>query len=293
MIKSMTAFASSKKDQNDITVSVEIRSYNSRHLDISLRLPHRYDSLEEKIKSMTSEMISRGRVEMKLKVSDQSEDAYAFEVNQPKALAYHKALLQLKDSFNMDTKLPLDLLTNLDGVIRPAEIDDDVEKPWPIIKDCIVSALADLDAMRKREGDFTAKDLVSRLDYIEKTIDIIEKESENLLPQYQEKLKERISALTRGLVEIDPGRIAQEAAILADKSDISEEIVRSRSHIDQFRKIMNAKAPGGRKLNFLLQEFNREFNTIGSKTGNADVSHRVVEIKSELEKLREQVQNIE
>ena len=147
--------------------------------------------------------------------------------------------------------------------------------------------------MRKKEGEFLFKDLQTRLDYIEESISVIEKNTSDLLPRYQERLKERIMALTQGITEIDPVRIAQEAAILADKSDISEEIVRARSHVNQFRKIMTENAPVGKKLNFLLQEFNREFNTMASKSGNTDISHRIVSVKSELEKLREQVQNVE
>lgn len=138
-----------------------------------------------------------------------------------------------------------------------------------------------------------AKDLEARLDDIQAAIDHIEKQTDGLLAFYQDRLKERISALTKGLVELDPGRIAQEAALLADKSDISEEITRAKSHIQQFKGIMAAEEPGGRKLNFLLQEFNREFNTMGSKAGNADLSHLIVTVKSELERIREQVQNIE
>ncbi len=293
MIKSMTAYAGEQDTRDQILVAVEIRSYNSRYLDVALRLPHRYNCLEEKIKGVISKKISRGRIEIKLKVLDSSDDSYAFEVNKPKAQAYYNAVLQLKESLNIDAEIPFDLLTGAEGVIKPSETKDDTEKLWAHLRDCIAKAMESLDLMRKQEGDFMAKDFATRIDYIEKTLDQIEKGSSGLLSQYQEKLKERISTLTRGLIEIDPGRIAQEAAILADKSDIAEEIVRSRSHIKQFRTIMDSKEPGGRKLNFLLQEFNREFNTMGSKTGNADVSHMVVDLKSELEKIREQVQNVE
>jgi uncharacterized protein (TIGR00255 family) len=147
--------------------------------------------------------------------------------------------------------------------------------------------------MRKKEGDFIARDFKERLDLIEKTLRQIKRESTDLPGLYQEKLKDRIAALTKNIVEVDPGRIAQEAAFLADRSDISEEIVRARSHLKQFRVIMRAAGPSGRKLNFLLQEFTREFNTMGAKAGNAVVSHMIVGVKTELEKLREQVQNVE
>ena len=151
----------------------------------------------------------------------------------------------------------------------------------------------DLNAMQQVEGDHLAADFAQRLELIEETVSTIESESEGLVERYRERLEERIAKLTGGMVEIDEGRIAQEAAFLADRSDIDEEIVRARSHVKQFREIMDGPEPGGRKLNFLLQEFNREFNTMGSKTGNTSVSHRIVAVKSELEKLREQVQNVE
>ena len=147
--------------------------------------------------------------------------------------------------------------------------------------------------MRCKEGDFIGKDLTARLDFIETCLMEIKDNSSNLINQYQEKLKERIAVLTQETVDLDPGRLAQEAAYMADRSDISEEVVRAASHIKQFRHIMESEEPGGRKLNFLLQELHREFNTIGSKIGQADVSHRVVDVKAELEKIREQIQNVE
>lgn len=147
--------------------------------------------------------------------------------------------------------------------------------------------------MRKREGDFIASDISRRLDSIEEGAEKIQKASKNLISHYQQRLEGRIQVLTKGMVEIDPGRIAQEAGFLADRSDISEEIVRAGSHIEQFREIMDSAGPAGRKLTFLLQELNREFNTMGSKTEKARVSHMIVEIKSELEKIREQLQNME
>jgi len=199
----------------------------------------------------------------------------------------------LKEQFNIETEIPIDLLAGMEGVIKPAEIDKDIKGRWDIIKGCLAEAIADLIAMRKREGDFLARDIAKSLDYIEKNVDQINEEAIDLLPYYQERLKERISVLTEGTIEIDPERIAQEAAFLAIKSDISEEIIRVKSHIQQFHMLMNSEEPAGRKLNFLLQEINREFNTMGSKIGKANLSHIIVNVKSELEKIREQVQNVE
>ena len=161
------------------------------------------------------------------------------------------------------------------------------------MQDCLKSALDQLDAMRKAEGDNMAADFKQRLDAIERMLQEIESEAAGLPDVYRQRLKERIDALTHGMVEIDEARIAQEAALLADRSDISEEIVRAKSHIQQFRARMHDDTPAGRPLNFLLQEFNREFNTMGAKSGKADMSHVIVAVKSELEKLREQIQNVE
>lgn len=293
MIKSMTAFSRAEKTEGKLTINVEIRSYNSRYLDTVLRIPQTYLPVEERIKGLISEKVARGRIELRLKAKDESEDACVFEINSVRAAAYHSALVQLKNMFDIDTEISLNMLAGYGGIIKPAETGKDMEKDWPVISDCVTDALSELNAMRKKEGDFIARDFAERLRFIEKGIGQIEKESGNLLSHYQERLKERIEVLTKGIIEADPSRIAQEAAFLADRSDISEEIVRSKSHIQQFRTFMDSEAPSGRKLNFLLQEFNREFNTMGSKTGNVEASYTIVGIKSELEKIREQVQNVE
>ncbi|MDM8551844.1 YicC/YloC family endoribonuclease [Desulfobacterales bacterium HSG2] len=293
MIKSMTAFSRVEKTEGELAVSAEIRSYNSRYLDTVLRIPQAYLSMEERIKGLISEKVARGRIELRLQIKDESEDACVFEINRVRASAYHGALVQLKNMLNIDTEISLNMLAGHGGIIKPAETERDTEKHWSVIAGCVTDAVSELDAMRKKEGDFIARDFVERLDFIEKAMGQIEKESGSLLLHYQERLKERIDALTKGITEIDPPRIAQEAAFLADRSDISEEIVRVKSHIQQFRAFMDSEESSGRKLNFLLQEFNREFNTMGSKAGNVEASYTIVNIKSELEKIREQVQNVE
>jgi len=290
---SMTAFAMAEKIKDDLTVTIEVRSYNSRYLDIALRLPHKYRHLEDMIKGRVAERVSRGRLEIKVQVKSDADDIYTFELNKPKAMAFHETIVQLKNEFDINAHVSLDLLFGAGGVINPVEVDANMDASWPIIKDCLDEVLNNLVAMRKKEGRFLAQDFATRLDNIEKSVDQIEMASRDLLSHYQERLKERIKILTKDVVEIDPARIVQEAAFLAEKSDISEEIVRVGSHINQFRAIMNSGEPSGRKLNFLLQELNREFNTMGSKTENVRVSHMIVDVKSELEKIREQVQNVE
>jgi uncharacterized protein (TIGR00255 family) len=289
----MTGYATAEEAAGDIKVSADIRSYNSRHLDIALRVPTAYSFLEDRIKGLIADRIVRGRVEVKVLIKDESEQAAAFEIDRSKAKAVHAVLTQLKNEFNLQNEISAELLLGVGGIIKPVESPGEIESIWPPMRTCLHRALDDLETMRKKEGDFIAGDLSDRLDYIAGCLDEITRASDGLLSHYQERLKERLSVLTRETVEIDPGRLAQEAAFLADRSDISEEIVRAESHVRQFRHIMQSEEPGGRKLNFLLQELHREFNTIGSKIGHADISHKVVDVKSELEKIREQIQNVE
>jgi len=289
----MTAYAKAEKIINELTILVEIRSYNSKYLDISIRFPHGYDTLESRIKEMISGRFVRGRIEIQLHIKDESEKALAFEVDAPKAIAYHRALMELNHLLNLKKDIPLEVIAGAAGILRPAETSRDPDTQWPAIRDCFHTAIETLWGMRQKEGEFLEKDILNRMAFIENSINRIEKESGGLLLWYRERLTERIRALTNGMTEIDPGRIAQEAAFLADRSDISEEIVRARSHVMQFREIMSEGEPSGRKLNFLLQEFNREFNTMGAKAGSTEISHTIVSVKSELEKIREQVQNIE
>ncbi|WDN88842.1 hypothetical protein BuS5_01810 [Desulfosarcina sp. BuS5] len=293
MIKSMTGFADYKIDAKDISVFVEIRSYNSKHLDMALRTSYLHRRFESKIKDLISKKISRGRIEINLRVINTSENIYDFDVNTGKAKSYHAALVKLKNLLDLPGEISLEILLGTGEMIKPSEVETDLAEEGIIIDKAVNGALLDIDIMRQREGDFIADDFKKRLQYLSDFIDKIENESVDLIPFYQERLKERIAILTKGVVEIDPGRIAQEASFLADKSDISEEIVRAKSHIEQFITIMDSDDPAGRKLNFLLQELNREFNTMGSKAYNSKISHIIVEVKSELEKLREQVQNVE
>jgi uncharacterized protein (TIGR00255 family) len=294
MLKSMTAYAAAETiEENNLSVKTEIRTYNSKNLDISLRMTSAWLALEERIKRAISERLSRGRIEINLRMEDRSEAAVAFDVDEAKAGAYREALLRLKTSLDLSGDIPLEMVASVSGVIRPAETTRDPEADWALISGCLQQALEDLTAMRQKEGNYMAADLAGRLDFIEGALSEIEKAAADITSQYREKLTERIQRLTQGQVALDEARLAQEAAILADRSDISEEIVRAKSHIAQFRSIMDDNVPAGRKLNFLLQEFNREFNTMGSKAGSAPISHTIVEVKSELEKMREQVQNVE
>ncbi|HDI59928.1 MAG TPA: YicC family protein [Desulfobacteraceae bacterium] len=293
MINSMTAYGRAEKAADGLSVAVEIRSVNSRFLDIVARLPHGYGGWEEPIKARIGACLERGRVELRLTIRDERRPEAGFEVDLPLASAYHQALCQLRDALTPGGEVPLALLAGANGVIRPSEVEPDLDGDWPLIEDCLASALAALQDMRRTEGANLAADFSRRLDFVEAGIDAIEADCQGLVEVYRKRLQARLEALTEGVVALDPARIAQEAALLADRSDISEEIVRARSHLSQFRALMAGPEPAGRQLNFLLQELGREMNTIGAKTDQADVAHRVVAVKAELEKLREQVQNVE
>ncbi|MFH0731232.1 MAG: YicC/YloC family endoribonuclease [Pseudomonadota bacterium] len=293
MINSMTAFARAEKSIETLTVIMEIRAYNSKNLDIAVRMPSGYQPLEEKIKGVVAQQVMRGRIEISCQLTQGTKDAEGFEIDTEKARAYHRALIRLKDELGLAGDISLDHLMAGGNIIRPAEKTSDMDSDWPVIHDCLQSVLGALCVMRATEGANLAADLSSRLELIENRLESIEAAADGLLDRYRDRLAERIQVLTKGVVEIDAARIAQEAAMLADRSDISEELIRARSHLQQFRSIMAEAEASGRKLNFLLQEFNREFNTMGAKAGNAAISHTIVEVKSELEKMREQVQNIE
>lgn len=292
MILSMTAFASHKLTQNTFSANCEIRACNSKSLDISLKIPAGYLPLEEKVKAIISEKITRGRLDVFIQISDTATAAVAFEIDEARLRAYHDALSSIIRMFSLNDLVSLEMLAGCSGVIKPCEVEKDMDAAWNIVQECVRTALDRLIEMRAQEGDYLAADMRKRLDVMETQLAAIEQQCDPL-EMIQSKLLQRIQQITRGAVEIDPARLAQEAAFLADRGDISEEIVRAGSHILQFRNLMDAPEPAGRKLNFLLQEMQREINTMGSKAENPAISYQVVDIKTGIEKIREQVQNIE
>jgi uncharacterized protein (TIGR00255 family) len=293
MVKSMTAFGRGESRNDTFEAVAEIRSVNSKILDLQIRLPAAYAALEERIKPLVAQRLTRGRVEIRLQLSDTALEEAAFEVDWPRVAAYCKAVGELKQRLDLPGELTLEWLAHVGGVLRPADPPQDMALRWPIMEEALGCALEGLEAMRLREGEALAADFNQRLERVEQLLQRIAQASAGQVARYQERLRLRIAELIGGQIELDATRVAQEAAILADKSDIAEELVRATSHIRQFRAIMAAGEPAGRQLNFLLQEFNREFNTMGSKAADSAVAHMVVEVKSELEKIREQVQNIE
>ncbi|MFW6011172.1 MAG: YicC/YloC family endoribonuclease [Desulfosalsimonas sp.] len=293
MIKSMTAFSGAEKTEHGISTAVEIRGVNSRYLDVVTRLPSSYAGLEDSVKQKVAAKVYRGRIEIRVTIKEPEAEIRDFAVNKPLAEAYYKVLTDLCSHLNIKESPGLSHILNASGIIEAVESEKNLETVGKLLEKTMDEALKTFDEMRTTEGRTMAEDLSRRLEFIDKCIDRIDSAREGLIEYYQKRLKNRIRQLTGDSGETDQSRIAQEAAILADKSDISEELTRARSHAKQFRQIMESNEPGGKQLNFLLQEFSREFNTMGVKAASAEISHEVVSAKTELEKLREQVQNIE
>jgi uncharacterized protein (TIGR00255 family) len=293
MIKSMTAFGRAEEIVEGNAFAVEIRSVNGRYREVMVRMPSQFLPLEDRIKKLISTKISRGRVEVSIKMKNGSRTVADVGVNVPLAKAYYAALCELSDTMKIEGKVELQTLLSMQGIIIPVEPEEDVERTWSVLALCVNEALKGVEAMRISEGMAIYQDFEGRIQCVEKELLRLKELASTVLTQGHLRLKERIAKLTQGAVEIDPDRLAQEVALLADKSDITEEIVRAESHLKQFRSIVEAEGPAGRALDFLLQELNREVNTIGSKGGDAQLSQIVVTLKSELEKIREQVQNVE
>lgn len=293
MIKSMTAYAEKTATLESITATVTIRSYNSKNLDISLYCPDSCQAFEEEIKKIISGLHSRGRIEIRVLIEDNTPDTDLFEVDENRAVSYYNTLKKLQERLGISSPITIDQVLAGRNIIIPIQkqaVSDDL---WTVVSQAVKEAGIDLDSMRRKEGENLQKDLEERIAFIEESLKQVEVLAAQIPLHYKKRLMERIACLTQDTDNIDPVRLAQEAAILSDKSDVSEEIVRLYSHIKQFRQILMSEESQGRKLNFLIQEFNREFNTIGSKSGNTELSHLMVDLKSVLEQIREQVQNIE
>lgn len=290
--RSMTAFGRGEAVDQERTWTAEVRSLNHRYRDIKVRLPRQYAPLEETIKREVAGAYSRGHVEVSLYLTGQAAGP-SLAVNLPLAREYLRGLEQLRDELNLTGRPDLAMLRELPGVLSPVEERaEEPEAAWPLIRAALGAALANTGVMRESEGEATKRELLARLARIRQVLHQLESDLPALTQRRQDKLRERLENLLNG-VDLDPWRLAQEVALLADRSDISEEMVRLASHLDQFASFLEADEPTGRRLDFLLQEFFREINTIASKISDSRVAHLSVELKNEVEKMREQVQNLE
>lgn len=289
---SMTAYGRGSAINENITMMVEIRSVNHRYCDVRVKMARKFNSLIEKIKKETAAYYKRGSIEIQISSLNSGAEQQQIKVNLGLANQYHNCLKEIATNINLAAEQnPLSLIATYPGVMESSEQEEDLDKIWPVLHQALQEALQSGEKMRQREGLNLKKDLLDRLDIIEQTLAIIEKDAPTYLAERKESLNQRLNNLLSD--NIDPVRLAQEAALLADKTDITEELVRLTSHIDQFRYYLEQKEPIGRRLDFLLQEFFREINTIASKINNAKAAHLTVELKNEVEKMREQVQNLE
>ena len=288
----MTGFGRGEASAGGRTWVAEIRTVNHRFLDQRVVLPRLFGALEEPVKKRVAARLDRGRIELTLNQHGLCTSEPRLVVNENVAGQYHRCLRQLIDSYDLQPRIGLaDMLTMRD-VISFEESHPDMEAEWLLIRDALDGALTDCDVMREREGQALQQDLLERLDKFSGIVSRIEHRVPELVQQRLADLKLKIGRLLEGL-DLDPVRLAQEAALLADKCDVTEEITRLGSHMVQFRTFLASDEPVGRRLDFLLQEFLREVNTLSSKIANATIAHLGVEMKNEIEKIREQVQNIE
>ncbi len=291
MILSMTGYGTGAAQKDDLTVSVEIRTVNHRFLDLHVRLSREYLFLEGEIQQLVRNALDRGRVEVNVAVQNLS--AAAFLVNTNLARGYMEAAERLKQEFNLQDSLDLKTILGLPGILQNREtVADSTGILSELVKRSTNEALESVLQMRRREGEALRTDMLRNLSSVEESARQIQELSVNSASENMQKIRERLAQLLpQG--GIDPQRLAQEAALLADKCDISEEVARLKSHIEQYHALMSGKEKAGKKLDFLLQELQREANTILSKSGNLEVSRNAITIKADIEKLREQVQNVE
>ncbi|GEA15069.1 hypothetical protein E308F_13130 [Moorella sp. E308F] len=292
MLNSMTGYGRGEARGAGRTVTVEIRAVNQRFLDVVIRLPRLYTALEEKIRQVIKNSLSRGRVEVMVSISEENGEKRPLTVDMGLAMAYYNALKELAQNLAIPADITAEKLLAIPEVVKVAEPEWDEATLWPVVAGALEKAVENLLAMRRAEGQRLQADLEERVAYVRRQVEAIRERAPEVPREYARRLKERVAELSGGIT-LDPGRLEMEVALLAEKADITEEIVRLLSHLEQMATAMAGTEPAGRRLDFILQEMWREINTIGSKAGDLAISNLVVAVKGELEKMREQVQNVE
>jgi len=292
MVMSMTGYGKGEYQEHGYAITVELKGVNHRYFDMGFRTARRYQSLEDRVRDMIKETVSRGRVEVSLNVETTGEQTRDIKVDKDLAIAYYMSLKDLADSLGIATDLNILELFRLPDVFILDEAEEDLDVIWTVVAPALEAAIADFTQMRRREGNHLVTDIKERDLYIRQLVDVIEERSPQVVKEHGERLKKRLADLLSDTT-LDESRLAQEVAILADKASITEEIVRLRSHSLQLQDLLSSEQPVGRKCDFLIQEMFREINTIGSKANDLKISQLTVEVKAELEKIREQIQNIE
>ncbi|MBQ3103739.1 MAG: YicC family protein [Oscillospiraceae bacterium] len=292
MVKSMTGYGRAKEMRNNRDITVEVRSVNNRYLDCTVKMPRIYTFAEDAIKSRVQKAISRGKVDVFVSVDSSAADTAVVTINKSLVEGYLAALKELKEGYGLEGDVSAAAIARFPDVMTVTKADEDVDTVTEDICAVLDEALAAYNAMRAAEGVKLAEDIASRLDTIESLTAKVEERSPQTVAEYRQKLLGRMQEVLQSTT-IDESRILMEAAIYADKVAVDEETVRLRSHLSQLRKMLQSNDPMGRKMDFLIQEVNRESNTVGSKCNDVEIATVVVNLKAEVEKIREQVQNIE
>ncbi len=293
MIISMTGFGRGEASENGITSTVEIKSLNSRFLDLSIRLPQRLQDKELEVKELVQKTVNRGKLNITVYISESETGEPAMRIDEKKVKGYSKILNNLREAAGISDPITIKDITQFNDVfINEEEDEETIEQKWNVAEKALQQAVESLLKMRTQEGSQLKNDLVDRIEFIEDNLEIITKETAGRAEDARDKLLERINNLIEE-DKIDPERLELEVAVLVDKMDVTEEIVRLRSHLKFFIEAVDQPEPAGRRLNFLTQEINRELNTIGSKANNSEIAQYVVKCKEALEQIREQVQNVE
>ena len=292
MIRSMTGYGRGESERADKVFIAEIRSVNNRFREVIVRIPRTLQVFEEEVRSQVASRMRRGRIDVSIQIEREGEELIRLQLNSPLVASYLGIMKQLRDEFGLDDRVnPLDLCQLKDVILfKPEDPDPSALKAG--IQEVMATALDSCDAMRIQEGSSIEEEFRKRILLIRRYLDEIEARTGLVVEDYRRKLHERIQFLGIGIT-LDEGRLVQEVAIHAEKCDITEEISRGRSHLDQFENFLSSEESVGRKLDFLLQEIHREINTMSAKAADSSISVKAVEMKAELEKLREQVQNVE
>jgi uncharacterized protein (TIGR00255 family) len=292
MIRSMTGYGSAEMDRDGLSLTAEIRSVNHRFCEVSLRSPKVVSLFEDRIRQLIADRFSRGKFNLTITWSGAGDTGEELKINETVADRYVALLEKLRARYRLDSGLDLRTLAALPDIFTWEHTSLSDEETWGFVKDLVESACRSMDTMKAREGQALALDLSHRLRLVRDELDKVAERAPQRPHEAKERLMTRLKTLLAD-VEMDPVRLAQEVALMADRLDFTEECVRLAAHLDQFQHLIDGPEPAGRKLNFLLQEMNREVNTIGSKANDIDVARAVITMKEEIERLREQVQNVE
>ncbi len=291
-MKSMTGFGRGEYVGKSYSFKVEIKTVNHRYNDISIRMPKYMNFLEDRIKREIKKDISRGRVDVYINLEYVDESSLNIDVDLPLAMESMKALSKVRDQLHIQEDITIADVLDIGDIIRIERQIIDEDELWSSLEKALIPAIEDAISMKEVEGEHLKLDMLDKLSLVESLVKNIEDRAPLVVVDHRDKLEDRIKNILED-VDVDQEKLANEIAVFADKSNIDEEVIRLNSHIQQFRNICKEEEPVGRKLDFLIQEMNREINTIGSKSGDIEITNNVVEVKSEIEKIREQVQNIE